>query len=138
MLYREIIAVCSDIHTKHINILCGQNVELLNVKLVVHTVTTRLSYLPGSLHYQYRERARRSLCVTNYITASKFVNLYVRDFARLYYKLASTLSHVFYISSVLTAKCVLDIGNCSGGWTLAVRQPPPRTKLKRWGPLSET
>ena len=42
MLYREIIAVCSEIHTKHINILCGQNVELLNVKLVVHIVTTGL------------------------------------------------------------------------------------------------
>ena len=27
MLYREIIAVCSQIHTKHINTLCGQNVE---------------------------------------------------------------------------------------------------------------
>ena len=40
MLYREIIAVCSEIHTKHINILCGQNVELLNVKLVVHIATT--------------------------------------------------------------------------------------------------
>jgi len=26
-------AVCSEIHTKHINTLCGQNVELLNVKL---------------------------------------------------------------------------------------------------------
>jgi hypothetical protein len=32
MLYREIIAACSEIHTKHINTLCGQNVELLNVK----------------------------------------------------------------------------------------------------------
>jgi hypothetical protein len=32
MLYREIIAVCSQIHTKHINTLCEQNVELLNVK----------------------------------------------------------------------------------------------------------
>ena len=40
MLYREIIAVCSEIHTKHINTLSGQNVELLNVKLVVHIVTT--------------------------------------------------------------------------------------------------
>ena len=29
MLYREIIAVCSQIHTKHINTLCGQNVEFL-------------------------------------------------------------------------------------------------------------
>jgi tryptophanase len=35
MIYREIIAVCSQIHTKHINTLCGQNVELLNVKPVV-------------------------------------------------------------------------------------------------------
>jgi len=33
MLYREIIAVCSQIH---INTLCGQNVELLNVKLAVY------------------------------------------------------------------------------------------------------
>jgi len=32
MLYREIIAVCSEIHIKHINTVCGQNVELLNVK----------------------------------------------------------------------------------------------------------
>jgi hypothetical protein len=32
MLYRDIIAVCSQIHTKHINTQCGQIVELLNVK----------------------------------------------------------------------------------------------------------
>ena len=32
MLYREIIAVCSQIHTKHINTLCGQNVEFVIVK----------------------------------------------------------------------------------------------------------
>ena len=32
MPYRVIIAVCSRIHKKHINILCGQKVELLNVK----------------------------------------------------------------------------------------------------------
>ena len=31
MLYRELIAVCSQIHTKPIHTLCGQNVELLNV-----------------------------------------------------------------------------------------------------------
>ena len=34
MLFREIIAVCSQIHTKHINTLCGQNVGLLYVSLV--------------------------------------------------------------------------------------------------------
>ena len=33
MLYREKITVCSQIHTQHINTLCGQNVELLIVKL---------------------------------------------------------------------------------------------------------
>ena len=42
MLYREIIAVCSQIHTKHINTLCGQNVELLNVELAVHIATSGL------------------------------------------------------------------------------------------------
>jgi len=42
MLYREIKVVCSEIHTKHINTLCGQNVELLDVKLVVYIVTTGL------------------------------------------------------------------------------------------------
>ena len=42
MPYREIIAVCAEIHTKHINTLCEQNVELLNVKKVVNIVTTGL------------------------------------------------------------------------------------------------
>jgi hypothetical protein len=32
MVYREIIAVCSEIRTKHINTLCGQNAEFVNVK----------------------------------------------------------------------------------------------------------
>jgi len=31
MLYMEIIAFCCQIHTKHINTVCGKNVELLNV-----------------------------------------------------------------------------------------------------------
>jgi len=35
MLCREIIAVCSEIHTKHINIRCGQNGELLNINCYV-------------------------------------------------------------------------------------------------------
>jgi len=32
MLHSEIIAVCSQIHKKHINTICGQSVELLSVK----------------------------------------------------------------------------------------------------------
>jgi len=42
MLYREIIAFYSEIHTEHINTQCGQNVESLNVKLAVHIATTML------------------------------------------------------------------------------------------------
>ena len=44
MVYREIIAVCSQIHTKYLNActVCEQNVELLNVKLAVLIVTTGL------------------------------------------------------------------------------------------------
>ena len=50
MLYREIIAVCSQIHTKHINTLCGQNVEMLNVKLAVYIVTTELQRVKSPLY----------------------------------------------------------------------------------------
>jgi len=49
MLYREIIAVYSEIHTKHINTLCGQNVGLLNVKLEVRIVTTGLQSVKSLL-----------------------------------------------------------------------------------------
>jgi len=41
MLCGEIIAVCSEIHTKHINTVCGQNVVFFNyVNLVLHKVTS--------------------------------------------------------------------------------------------------
>jgi len=45
MLYREIIAVSSEIHTRHINTLCGQNVELLNIKQAVHIVNAKINVL---------------------------------------------------------------------------------------------
>jgi hypothetical protein len=48
MLYREIIAVCSEIH---INALCGQNVELLNVKLAVRKVTSVIEGLNENAFY---------------------------------------------------------------------------------------
>jgi len=40
MFYREIIPLCSEIHTKHINTQCGQSVELLDVTLAVYKATT--------------------------------------------------------------------------------------------------
>jgi len=57
MLYREIIAVCSQIHTKHINTLCGQNGELLNVELAVHIATTG----PESVTEHFGRRAVASI-----------------------------------------------------------------------------
>ena len=41
MLYREIIAVCSQIHTKHINTVWAEP-KLQNIKLAVRKVTTLL------------------------------------------------------------------------------------------------
>jgi hypothetical protein len=35
----KLIAVCSQIHTKHINTPCGLNVEFLDIKLAVYIVT---------------------------------------------------------------------------------------------------
>ena len=57
MLYREKIAVCSEIHTKHINTVCGQNAELLYVKLAVHTriVATGGTY---SDHWGFRRKRK--------------------------------------------------------------------------------
>jgi len=50
MLYSETIAVCSEIHTKHIgvNTLCGQNVEFLHVKL--YYVYLKIQSVPRSKH----------------------------------------------------------------------------------------
>jgi hypothetical protein len=54
MLSKEI---CSQIHTKHIHTQFGQNVELLNVKLAVHLVTTGLSRVRFVKHNYQRSKA---------------------------------------------------------------------------------
>jgi hypothetical protein len=61
MLYREIIAVCSEIHTKHINTLSGQNVEFVNVKpggtYSNHWalgVYIKIQFVPRSKHTPFR------------------------------------------------------------------------------------
>jgi hypothetical protein len=41
-LYSEIITVRYQIHTKHINTLCGQDVQFVKVKLEVRIMTTGL------------------------------------------------------------------------------------------------
>ena len=55
MLYREIIAVCSQIHTKHINTLCGRNVELyIKIQSVPRSKHT-VSVIKTSQLILYRE-----------------------------------------------------------------------------------
>jgi len=51
MQYSEIIAVCSQINTKHINTLCGQNVECRKYRAVN---TLRLSYKKQSINAVHR------------------------------------------------------------------------------------
>jgi len=51
MLDREIIAVCSQIHTKHINTLREQNAELLNVERGgFPSVNTKFAVLTATSH----------------------------------------------------------------------------------------
>ena len=52
MVYREIIAVCSQIHTKHITTLWGQNVELyINIQSVPRSKhTLSLGYTNRSVN----------------------------------------------------------------------------------------
>ena len=50
ILYREIIAVCSQIHTKHVNTLCGQDVGLLDVKPGGIELYIKTQSVPRSKH----------------------------------------------------------------------------------------
>jgi hypothetical protein len=49
MLYSEIIAVYSEIHTKRINTVCGQNVEFLVLNIVV-PIVVKVQSVPRSKH----------------------------------------------------------------------------------------
>ena len=42
MLYREIIPLCTQIHTKYVITLCEQRVVFVNIEQVVHILTTGL------------------------------------------------------------------------------------------------
>jgi hypothetical protein len=62
MLYREIIAVFSEIYTKHINTLCGHNVELNTAQLTisVSVIVMRMTYKNQS-HYPSKYEAQTAL-----------------------------------------------------------------------------
>jgi len=72
MLYREIIAVCSEIHTKYINTLCGQKVELLNVKpggtyicMYVYIHTYIYIYIYGT--YRFKQKGEYTPGFSNFL-----------------------------------------------------------------------
>jgi len=52
MLYMEVLAVCSEIHIKNINTLCGQNVGLLNV----NPYPTAFPYGNGMILHFYQQQ----------------------------------------------------------------------------------
>ena len=52
MLYKEIFALCSEIHAKHINALCGQNTEFLNV----NPYPTAFPYGNGMVLHFYQQQ----------------------------------------------------------------------------------
>ena len=84
MLYREKMAVCREIHTKHIKTLCGQNVEFVNVKLVVynylrfpHQNLVRISFLlPYMPHAQP---------ITSFIWSTKYCLMTIQQIVKLLY-----------------------------------------------------
>jgi len=92
MLHREIIAVCSQIHTKHINTLCGQNVVLLNIKLAVHmatrmcSLTQRTSYLrnknkqDASITFNLFQQLTSTRFEQVYCSSSEGTSLYIQQF----------------------------------------------------------
>ena len=59
MLYREIIAVWSEIHTKRTQTQCGQNKEFLSLKISVNIPTIMFIELNSSV--QCTELSRSSL-----------------------------------------------------------------------------
>jgi ABC-type lipoprotein release transport system permease subunit len=82
MLYSEIIAVCSEIYTKHINTLCGQNVELLNVKC------------DGT--YSNHWALKYYLSTTVYMYKNIHILIYILIYIFLYVHIYIILSHTNY------------------------------------------
>ena len=85
MLYREIIAVCSEIHTKYINAMCWQHLEFWLLDLVVRIVTTELE----SVNWRGCGR-KRSFCnfrpcpgiwmssnTINFVTGCSWILIYI-------------------------------------------------------------
>ena len=91
MLHREVIVVCSQIHTEHINTLCGQNVEFVRVKLAVRIVTAGLSGVK-TLLFNLKCLASEALCWSTdkfcsyIITSNRNFHIPQRDRQKVQYR----------------------------------------------------
>ena len=103
MLYREIIAVCSQIHTKHINTLCGQNVELLN-------------FNPGASYTNHWSLKSQYLCVVMRSSSPGCVPSL--------YKSIALVSKTHVVGHVLTCGSlpVTDISSNRNGFVFMIKQ----------------
>jgi hypothetical protein len=80
MLYSEMIAVCSEIRTQHINTLCGQNVKCLNVNLLPTCCTSLYVIVTATCvgRYMYSVIAlKRNVCV--YYFCFKISDLHLKS-----------------------------------------------------------
>jgi len=117
MLYREIIAVCSQIHTKHINTLCGQNLELLNVKVAVHIVTTGLQRVKSLLYKPVLMLYREIMAVCSQVHTKHINTLRERNVELLNVKLVVHIVTTFFIYlscqlSLTTVYCSHNLPAC--------------------------
>jgi hypothetical protein len=75
MLYNEIIAFCSQIHTEHTHTLCGQNVEFLSVRpggtYSNHWGSKRLNLIHGNKLTNHLQLAR---CIADSGAGSTILN----------------------------------------------------------------
>ena len=73
MLYSEIIAVCSQIQTKHITALCGDNVEFVNIKnLMVYKESTELQRANIHLRFSKKHKLRISASAMQLATTAGY------------------------------------------------------------------
>jgi len=108
MLYREIIAVCSEIHTKHIHTLCGQNLGLLNVKLVIRIVNTGLKSVIANIFEEGISRQQTNWASENYDFCKVNPSTYVTPHAPRNFVVFHNMFRHFFMDGLST---VLQLWN---------------------------
>jgi hypothetical protein len=79
MFYREIMAVCSEIHTKHINKLRGQNVELWMLNWAVKQWSaTHGPWEFSNISYAYLSESKTNLSIDSVNFAQQLSKQYLK------------------------------------------------------------